>query len=120
MESLVKTNRLSITSIAGATLVPLIYLLMIVITWLFPPPPPHISPFFSAAAPLFLLMGFALFFLGPLALITGIIALQRIRKGIGNQKGRVLALIGLIIGGVQTALIVLPGIFSLILFIVKQ
>ena len=113
MEGYVKINRLSIISIVCAAVILLIYLLIIVLIWLFPVPPPHISPFYSAAGPLYVLMALALFFLSPVALITGIIALKRVKKGMGSLREKILALISLIIGGIQTALFVAINIIFL-------
>jgi len=106
MEGYVKVNRLSVVSIVCAALIVLFYLLMFVLIMLFPAPSPYTSQFFSVVAPLHWLMASAQLFLGPAALITGIIALKRIRKSMGTEKGKILALIGLIIGGIQTAWIV--------------
>ncbi len=113
MKGYAKIYWVSIISIGSAASILLIYVLIIVLNWLFPPPPPLISPFYSAAGPLyFLLLAFALLFLSPVALITGIISLMLLRKGMGNQREKILVLISLIIGGIQTALVVALTIMS--------
>lgn len=49
------------------------------------------------------------FVLGAVALVLGIIELRNINKGISSEKGKVMAIIGLILGGI----ILLWGIISI-------
>jgi len=77
---------------------------------MFPPATNHSSPFYSAAAPLHWLLATAQIFLFPTAVITGIIALRRIRRSFGTEKGKILASIGIFIGG-------MPIAFTLILLL---
>jgi hypothetical protein len=110
MEGYVKVNRWSVVSIVCAALIVLVYLLTFVLDRLSPPPPPHISPLFMASAQLFL---------GLAALITGDIALKQIRKSMRAEKGIILASIGFIVGGIQTAWIALFIVFVFVIRIMR-
>ncbi|MCH9050323.1 MAG: tetratricopeptide repeat protein [Proteobacteria bacterium] len=73
----------------------------------YPPPEGHSSPFFSAAAGPILLASTVGFFSGPLSLIAGIVAFRQIKKRKGEEKGKFLAWIGVVFGGVHVAFYVL-------------
>lgn len=115
MKGSVKINRLSIVSMICGILIVLFYFVMYVLNLLFPAPSPHTSPFYSVAAPFHWFLASGQLLLGPTALITGIISFVRIRKSMGTEKGKIFALIGLVIGGIQTALLLL-GVIAAIRF----
>ena len=103
----VRTNRWAIVSgalpIIGVACLALGILLLLA----YPPPEGHSSPFFSAAAGPILLASTVGFFSGPLSLIAGIVAFRQIKKRKGEEKGKFLAWIGIVFGGVHVAVYVL-------------
>jgi hypothetical protein len=99
---LTKTSRMAFGSFLCGALIVLFYVLSVILFMLFPAPTGYKSPLYSVFGPLYILMGFAQFFLlCPASLILGFISLRRIDKNYGTRKDKIYARIGLSIGGFQ-------------------
>ena len=84
---------IGVASLGAATLLLMAY----------PPSEGHRSALFSAAAGPILLGSIVAFFAGPTAFFFGIVALRQIKSRKGEEKGKVLAWIGVVFGGVHIA-----------------
>ncbi len=110
-----RNNRWAIVSVA-LTIIGVVSLALGILLFLaYPPSEGHHSPFFSAAWGPILLASTVAFFSGPSSLLFGIVALRQIKSRKGEEKGKVLAWIGVVFGGVYIAIWVLY--FSFISFL---
>lgn len=111
----VRNNRWAIVSVALAIIGVVSLGAGMLLLMAYPPSEGHASPFFSAAAGPILLVSIVVLFTGPASLFSGIVALRQIKRRKGEEKGNVLAWIGVVFGGMYMAIWVL-AIISMIFF----
>ncbi len=104
----VRTNRWAIVSVVLPIIGVACLALGILLFLAYPPSEGHFSPFFSAAAVPILLASTVSLFSAALSLFSGIVALRQIKNRKGEEKGKILAWIGVVFGGVYVAFFVLP------------
>ncbi len=102
-----RTNRWAIVSVVLPIIGVACLALGILLLLAYPPSEGHHSPFFSAAWGPILVASTVVFFSGPSSLLFGIVALRQIKSRKGEEKGKVLAWIGVVFGGVYIAIWVL-------------
>jgi hypothetical protein len=111
----VRNNRWAIVSVA-LTIIGVVGLgAGMLLQMAYPPSEGHASPFFSAAAGPILLASTLALLTGPFSLFSGIVALRQIKRSKGEEKGNVLAWIGVVFGGMYIAIWVF-AIISMIFF----
>jgi hypothetical protein len=69
-----------------------------ILPFLYPIPPHNLSALYSPAGPIIFVSVMASFFLGPVALFTGISGIRQISKGILPREKKKIAVIGTIFG----------------------
>lgn len=70
----------------------------VILQFLYPTPPDHHSALYSSAGPIIFILAMASFFLGPIALFTGISGIRQVSKGKLNKKYKRILVIGTILG----------------------
>ena len=116
MEISVKTNRLAIVSFVSG-LIGLFSLGLTLFPVLFPPSPENL-PEPTSPINIFMDLSRSVRDLGALvALLTGILALREIKRNAGTEKGKILAWVGIILGGGWILFRVLVAIFFILALI---
>ena len=89
-----RTSRAAITTLTLGSGALGSWVLAVVLSYIFPPAPGHYSPATGNAGPLFTVLMLLSGLLGPVVLVTAIVALVSVKRSGGTRKGIRLALLG--------------------------
>jgi hypothetical protein len=88
----------------------------IILPFFYPIPTGHLSLLYSRAGPILFVLVMSSFYLGPVALYSGILALRQISKGVLSRGKKRIALIGTIMGAIVTSFYLFGFVWLFLIF----
>ena len=101
---LVGTSRAAVASVALGSIALAAWVFAVVVSYIFPPAAGHHSPATGSAGHTFIFLMLLSGLLGPVVLITSLVAVFSVKRSRGTRKGIGLALLGIALAGAPYAL----------------
>jgi len=99
-----RTSRAAIATVTLGAVALGSWVFAVVLAYIFPPPPGHYSPATGDAGPAFMMLMLLSGLLGPVVLVTAMVAFVSVKRSRGTRQGIRLALLGAALAAAPYAL----------------